>query len=149
MSSTTEVVMLSTDTINAWKEYIQDRALDGAGWAILAGRSTRPIVSSAAGTNASIQEKKEQLEWDAKSEKLAGAIRRTLDAGARTVIADLEPDDAVGMWNKLISHYEKKDPGNRFLAYQKLLAIRRGEPGHEDENMSQFATRVVAAASAV
>ncbi|KIO18675.1 hypothetical protein M407DRAFT_11762 [Tulasnella calospora MUT 4182] len=137
--------MLTAATHAEWKHAIKSTALTLGGWGILKGTSTipNPIPPSSSGSTLSAEEKKENREWQKTREKIAGAIYATLDHAHRSLIADVDDEDAKGLWDKLNAHYEKKDIGGRFFAMQNLMALTYRDLEHPTESLAEFGNRVV------
>jgi len=111
-------------------------------WRIVNGTSTRPVtitVTSEDGTKTSSSPADPaQVEaWDSKAEKAAGYIYLMLEDSQKIHASD-HLEDPKAMWAALEAVYLQKKPGQRFNAYDDLLAIRK----KEDETLQGLLGRV-------
>lgn len=145
MPRTSEIIKLSSATLADWKEQCINEFMGVGALKIVRGTERPPRLSKPP----TFEEEKRLLEFEKRKQAAAAFLRSTLDAGQRTLLQDLEPDDVEKSWDAILAHFEAKDVGSRFFATQKLLMLRKGETGHEEENYYEFGSRVVAATDIV
>ncbi|KAF8573110.1 hypothetical protein K439DRAFT_1625304 [Ramaria rubella] len=127
---------LSAEQFQDWKEKCINKALQIDAYGILDGSETEPTK------NATPTSDDLKLARDFRSckSKIAGYIRDTLDTGQRTIIANLAPNDGLGIWKALLARFESKDTNSRMFATQQLLSLHKGDGEHESENFSKYGT---------
>lgn len=145
MVKTSEIIKLSSATLADWKEQCINEFMAVGALKIVRGSERPPRMSQ----TPTMDEEKRMLEYEKRKQAAAAFLRSTLDAGQRTLIQALEPEDVEGAWDTILAHFESKDVGSRFFGTQKLLMLRKGETGHEEENYYEFGSRVVAAADII
>ncbi|KAG8959896.1 hypothetical protein FRC05_007218 [Tulasnella sp. 425] len=134
-------LILSSETHARWKHAVKAAALSNGAWGILKGSS---VIPHAAPTTE--EHRKENREWEKRREGVSGVIYATLDEAHQGIVADIDPEDAKALWDKLNAQYERKDIGGRFFAMQNLMAITYKDSDHPSESLSEFGNRVVDAA---
>ncbi|KAG8949046.1 hypothetical protein FRC04_009120 [Tulasnella sp. 424] len=131
-------LVLSSETHAKWKHAVKAAALSNGAWGILKGSSTIPHANPTTEEHC-----KENRDWEKRREGVSGVIYATLDEAHQGIVADIDPEDAKALWDKLNAQYEKKDIGGRFFAMQNLMAITYKDIDHPSETLSEFGNRVV------
>lgn len=92
-------------------------------WRLVDGRETRPVNAALA------------LVWDERAEQASGFIYQKLKWSMQIQVQEFM-DDLVKMWNKLQSIHQQDNPASRFIAFDNLLSINKGE----DESLTSLLT---------
>ena len=112
---------LNVYTAQQWKRVCINKALELNAYGILMGTESEP--TSDAKLKANYQE------W---LSKLIGYLRSTLDhSQTDTILGKVSILDAKGTWEALLSAYEPKTSGSRTSVLQELIALCKGDEGHE------------------
>ncbi|KAG8872343.1 hypothetical protein FRB98_009677 [Tulasnella sp. 332] len=95
----------------------------------------------------------QQSDFKACRSKLAANICSTLSEGHHAIIevssTIIQPYDVKAIYDKLLSELKAKTINSRMFATQKMLALRRGDTGHENETYSDFANRCISQGNAL
>lgn len=134
---------LSAERFQDWKQKCINKALGFDAYDILTQEETEPTLS----TTPTSEELRALRDFRSRKSKIAGYIRDTLDAGHLALIANIPANDAPGIWDILLAHFESKDTNSRLVAMQELLALRMRDAGHESENFSTYGARCVSASN--
>ncbi|KAF8575308.1 hypothetical protein K439DRAFT_1623687, partial [Ramaria rubella] len=106
-----------------WKEKCINKALQIDAYDILDGSETEPTKNATPTSD----DLKSARDFCSHKSKIAGYIHDTLDTGQGTIIVNLAPNDALGIWKALLARFESKDTNSRMFATQQLLSLCKGD----------------------
>ena len=123
--------MLAEANTNEWKDAIINKALMLNAYGILMGTETLDKTDEAAAAN-----------FTARQSRLAGNIGSTLNEAIRALLRNanpkIDPIDAHSTWKFIVNHLESKSTNSRLFAAQEMIALRKGDTGHENETYSAY-----------
>ena len=126
------ILLLETNT-GQWKDAIINRALMLNAYEILMGTET---LTSAGTDTAAV------ASFKARQSQLAGHIGNTLNDAHRALLKNatpsIAPNDAYGIWTALVNHFESKTTNTCYFAVQGMMALCKGDAGHENETYSAY-----------
>ena len=130
--------MLTDTNTNEWKDAVIDKALVLEAYDLLMGTET---ISSHEKNTAAI------TNFKSRQTRLAGNISSMLSGAYRALLRDADPKiapmDAHGIWKFILNELESKTTNTRLFATQEMLALQKGDIGHEDESYSAYGARCV------
>lgn len=128
---------LSAATVAQWKLHVKNEALSQHAHMILSGRETEPDQE---------EERKDWRDYHKRRSGIAAFMRKSLDyAQTETLLRHVDEDDAEGIFDTLVAHYEPKTAQSRASSILNLLTVRM----NEEETYSDFGARVISLASQV
>ena len=131
-------VMLTEANTSKWKYAIINKALMLNAYNILMGTET--LASAGMDVMAIVS-------FRSCHSKLAGTIGSTLNEGHDALIKNampkIAPNDAHGIWKFMVNELESKSTNACLYAAQEILALRKGNAGHENETYSAYGTHCV------
>ena len=128
----TAFAKLGENNYPSWKFDMQAALQSKKTWRLVSGRETRPVDPALGAA------------WEERAEQAAGTIYQKLDRSMQIQVQE-HMDDPVKMWNKLQSIHQQDNPASRFIAFDNLLSITKGE----DESLTSLLTRAEDALNAL
>lgn len=128
----TAFLKLGENNYPTWKFNMQAALQSKKVWCLVDGRETRPADPALA------------LAWDERAEQASGFIYQKLERSMQIQVQEFM-DDPVKMWNKLQLIHQQDNPASRFIAFDNLLSINKGE----DESLTSLLTRAEEALNAL
>lgn len=128
----TAFTKLGENNYPTWKFDMQAALQSKKTWRLVSGRETRPVDPALGAA------------WEERAEQAAGTIYQKLERSMQIQVQE-NMDDPVKMWNKLQSIHQQDNPASRFIAFDNLLSITKGE----DESLTSLLTRAEDALNAL
>ena len=126
-------IMLTETNASQWKDAIIDKAIIIDAYRILMGTETLSTVGNDPAALVSFRARQSQL---------AGNISSTLNEGHHVLVRNatpkIAPDDARGIWDFIVNNVESKTTNSRLFAAQEMIALWKGDAGHENKTYSAY-----------